>query len=89
MDYTIKIRDGQTLPDGYRWGAYLSEPGVSGYYVIRESDGESCIARVEPDSLIDDRTAEDIDDAIREACGAEELEELEVLEGRYREPEAD
>lgn len=67
--YDITIRDDQDLPQGYRYGAHLSGPGWSGYYVIRE-DGASVVARLEPDCLIDDVTAEDIDRAIRAAEAA-------------------
>lgn len=66
MRYDIMIRDDQTLPIGYRYGTHVGGPGWSGYYVIRESDGSSCVARSTPES-IEDRTAADFDEAIHDA----------------------
>lgn len=68
--YDITIRDDQALPQGYRYGAHLSGPGWSGYYVLRE-DGASLVARVEP-VLLPDVTADDLDQAIRESQRAAE-----------------
>lgn len=71
MRYDITIRETQALPDGYRWGAHVCEPGWSGYYVIRESDDASCVARITPENA-EDLSAGEIDDAIRASAEEEE-----------------
>lgn len=71
LRYDITIRETQALPDGYRWGAHVGEPGWSGYYLIRESDDASCVARMTPEE-VEDRSAMEIDDAIRASAEEEE-----------------
>jgi hypothetical protein len=36
-------------PRGYRWGAFVSGPGWSGYYLVRKSDGAHLVANLRPD----------------------------------------
>lgn len=55
-----------TLPAGYHYGAHTSNPsqGWSGYYVIRDSDGAACTARLSPEAHVEEPTAAEIDAAI-------------------------
>ena len=85
--YDLMINDDARLPSGYRYGAHVSGPGWSGYYVIRESDDARCIAGQTPEST-EPPTADDIDDAIAAAADEAAAEEAEDEEWeRAREEE--
>ncbi len=61
---TLTIPEGDSpLPSGYHYGAILTPPGNNGYYIVRESDGRSCVGWMHGECTTPP-TADEIDDAI-------------------------
>ncbi len=46
---TISLPESYTVPAGYSTGAHWSEPGRSGWYLVRETDGEAIRVSARPD----------------------------------------
>jgi hypothetical protein len=58
---TIRLPYSYTAPEGYSHGAHWSEPGRSGWYLVRDVDGQAIRVQARPDLLEVDQDADDFD----------------------------